>query len=361
MLAEDRGTVPVRGITVIGDLSHPGSNSKTLRDFISSLEDAGIPWQSFNTRFKPLVPESDYRRFVTPPGEFDIRRYTHIVEMFRSPLPANPVKCRARIAFWEGEYGICEVWPYLRGTDPVIAMSDFNLEYFRREFGAENVRKILYPLRPVKAAVAARTDRRFTVLFTFDFGSFRRKNPHAAMRAFAKAFPVERDVLLRFKTMGAKTHRRELEELRALASDLGIADRFEVIAEYLPHDELYSLTANCDVYISLHRGEGFGIGMAEAMLFAKPVVATGWSANAEFVREGVALPVRYRMVSVRANEYFESMREWAEADVDDAAAKLRRLYEDPQYRSELGAKAKAFVEEHFSIDRFRESVDAFLG
>ena len=369
LLRERTETRPVRGITVIGDLSCGASNSKTLRDFILSLRDAGIPCQTYNTRLRPLIPESEFRDLETPREEFDIRKYTHIVEMFRSPLPWNPVKVRARIAFWEGEHGILDVWPWLAGSDPVIGMSDFNVSYFRRELKGTKVCKILYPLRRIRVEPrpAAEIRRRFglaaddfVVFFNFDFGSFRRKNPHAAIRAFARAFADVPDARLVFKTMGARTHAAEVAELRALAAAEGVADRFNLITDYLPHEELYGLTNACDVYLSLHRGEGFGIGMAEAMLFGKPVVATDWSASTEFVREGVACPVPFRLVPVRADEYFVSMGEWAEADVDSAAQTLRRLHDDPVGRKALGERARAFVNDHFSIENFKASVEAFL-
>lgn len=360
---------PVRGVTLIGDFRQCSSNSKTNRDFAHALKEAGIPFQTFATDYSITVPERDYADILTPKSEFELRKYTHVVEMFRSPLPPGLVPKRARIAFWEGEHGILEVWPFLAGSDPIIGMSDFNVEYFRKELPEAKTYKILYPLRPIDVAMPSCAEVRqrfgladddFVVFFNFDFGSFKRKNPHASIRAFAAAFRDIPEAKLVFKTMGAKTHRKELSELKNLAERTGISRRFIVIEEYLPHDVLYALTAACDVYISLHRGEGFGLGMAEAMLFGKPVVATGWSANMEFTRKGVALPVPYTLVPVKPDEYFTSMREWAEAEVPAAAEALRRLYDDPEYRRELGAKAKAFMEEHFSISNFKRSVDEFL-
>jgi glycosyltransferase involved in cell wall biosynthesis len=200
----------------------------------------------------------------------------------------------------------------------------------------------------------------FMVLFTFDFGSYKRKNPIAAMRAFAKSLAATPDAKLVFKTMGAKSHPVLVAELEREAARLGISSKFRLITEYLPHAELYGLTAACDVYISLHRGEGFGLGMAEAMLMGKPVIATGWSANTEFCKEGSAFPVPYQLVPVKPDEYFTSMKEWAEADVDAAATILRRCYDVPALRMEVGARGKAFVENHFSNENFKKSVEAFL-
>ena len=198
------------------------------------------------------------------------------------------------------------------------------------------------------------------VLFTFDFGSYKRKNPLATMRAFAKALANARDAKLVFKTMGAKNHPLEVAEIRREAAMLGISDKFKLITDYLPHAELYGLTAACDVYMSLHRGEGFGIGMAEAMLMGKPVIATDWSANTEFCHPGASFPIPYKLVPVKPDEYFVSMREWAEADIDAAANALRSCYDTPAFCREIGEKGRQFVEDHFSIANFKKSVDAFL-
>ena len=366
--ALDVNALPMRGITLIGEFKHGASNSKTNRDFAHALKDAGIPFQTYSIDRSASVPESDYVDIMTPVDEFRLHKYTHVIEMFRSPLPRELVERRARIAFWEGEHGILDVWPFLSGSDPVIGMSDFNVEYFKREFKAP-VYKILYPLRKIDVSMPSREAIRdrfcighgdFMVLFTFDFGSYRRKNPLAAIRAFANAFPGAMDARLVFKTMGARSHTAELAEVKREAAELGVADRFTVITEYLPHAELYGLTNACDVYISLHRGEGFGIGMAEAMLMGRPVVATDWSANTEFCRPGSSVPVKYSLAPVKPSDYFPSMQEWAEPDIDDAARHLRECYDNREMAAEVGARGKAFVEEHFSTANFKASVEAFL-
>lgn len=369
MLAEDRRTVPQRGITVIADLSSGGSISKTTRDFIFSLKDAGIPWQSFDTRRLGKIAQSEYADMITPEAEFDIRKYDHIVEMFSSPLPKCPVKCRARIAFWEGEHGILDVWPFLDNGDPVIAMSDFNYAYFRRELLHSKACKILYPLRRItrEPPPAAEVRKRFGIglddfvaFYNFDLGSFCRKNPKAVMEAFAKGLKLRKDARLVFKTMGASAHKDRVAELEACAAELGVSDRFVMITEYLPHELLYGLTAACDVYVSLHRGEGFGLGMAEAMLFGKPVIATGWSSNVEFCPPEGSFLVPYRMVPIKDGEFFASMKEWAEADVDVAAEALARCYSDRELCRTVGERGRKFVEERFSIANFRKSVEDFL-
>ncbi len=366
----DADATPVRGITLIGDFKTGSSNTKTNRDFAHALKDAGIPFQTFSVDRACTVPESEYADILTPESEFRLHKYTHVIEMFRSPLPRHLVKNRARIAFWEGEHGMFDVWPFLRGDDALIAMSDFNYEYFKRAAPGVPVHKILYPLRRIDVAVPPADEVRrrfglvpddFVVFFNFDFGSYKRKNVLATVRAFAQAFRDEPRAKLVFKVKEASTHAAQLAEVRATASALGVADRLVVITEFLPHALLYGLTAACDVYVSLHKGEGFGIGMAEAMLFGKPVVATDWSANTEFCVPGASCPVPYKLVPVQADEYFTAMKEWAEADVDAAAKALRALHDDPACRAKIGAAGKAFIEEHFSNANFKKTVDAFLG
>ena len=369
LAAMDADAVPERGITLIGDFKEGASNSKTNRDFAHALKDAGIPFQTYSVDRRCTIPREDYEDILTPESEFRLHRYTHVIEMFRSPLPRGLVKNRARIAFWEGEHGMFDVWPFLRGKDPIIGMSDFNVEYFRRNPDGAPVYKILYPLRKIDVKLPSVFEVRsrfgiaenaFVVFFNFDFGSYKRKNPLAAIKAFARAFRENPNCRLIFKVQGTKNHTTELAEVWSAAEAEGIRGQMQVITDYLSHGLLYGLTSACDVYLSLHHGEGFGIGMAEAMLFGKPVVATDWSANTEFCQKGCSIPIPYRLIPVKQGEYFEAMKVWADPDVDAAADALRELYANPGLRESLGRNAKTFIREHFSVSRFKQSVEAFL-
>ena len=139
---------PQTGITVVGALSNRGSLNKTLRDFCFSLKDAGIPFQTWDLGSHAVPPE-DVDSILTPEKEFRISRYTHLVEMIRSPVPDGIVKNRGRIVFWEFESGLLQGYPVLmeRAGD-IIGMSDFNFDYYSHVFaGKREVTKILYPLR----------------------------------------------------------------------------------------------------------------------------------------------------------------------------------------------------------------------
>ena len=372
LVRRSRVKEPERGITVIGEMTGRVSLSKVLRDFILNLKAAGIPCQAYDTLLKPQIPPADIEGIVTPLEEFDIGRYSHIVMMYRSPLDESlvPNLSCARIAFHESEHGIHETAPYLRESgDAIIAMSDFNFNYYKRVFPNQSVHKIIYPFRFKRKDATPRNEMRakygmgvddFVVFFNFDFGSYYRKNISAALKAFALAFRGDESAKLLFKTKGATANKRQVADMERLVTELGIDRQFIHIPQYLPRADVDGLTEACDVFLSLHKAEGFGMGMAEAMSQGKPVVATNWSANTEFCREDTAWCIPYHMVPILSHEYMVSMKEWAEADAEAAAAALREIRSNPELVAERTAKGKQFMQEHFSIANFKKSVEAFL-
>ena len=370
--AASRRESPERGITVVGNLRSQEGLSKTLRDFVWSLRDAGIPFQTYDTTSKPAVPASDTVGLITPQGEFDLHRYSHMVMMYRSPL--NKEMCAGhavgRIAFHDSAHGVHSTMPFLKASgDAIIAMSDFNYVYFKKAFAGQEVWKIKYPFRFRLGNATPRDELRkkygikeddFVVFFNFDFGSYYRKNIPAALEAFALAFKGDASARLVFKTMGAKKNPKQVREMMAKAGELGISGQFLHISEYLPRADLDGLTGASDVYLSLHKSEGFGLGMAEAMSQGKPVVATAWSANTEFCREDTAWCVPYKMVPILPHEYPPSMVEWAQADVQAAARMLKEIRDDPAAAREKAERGKAFMESYYSIANFKRDVDSFL-
>ena len=364
---------PMRGITIVGDLTERSSLSKTLRDFVWCLKDAGIPYQTYDTTWRPAIPEVDMVNLVTPPDKFNLHRYTHFVVMYRSPLTEEMTKGHTvgRIVFHEGEHGIHEAIPFLREShDEIIAMSDFNYDYFNAAFSEQKVWKITYPFRFKLGKTTNRNALRkkygiaeddFVVFFNFDFGSYYRKNIPAALTAFALAFKGDISAKLVFKTKGAGKNKRQVAEMGSKIEELGLGSQFIHITDFLSRADLDGLTEASDVYLSLHKAEGFGLGMAEAMSQGKPVVATNWSANTEFCKSDTAWCIPYGMTPILPHEYPESMKEWAEADVDAAAAALIEIRNNPEKARERALHGKAFMEEHFSIANFKADVEKMLG
>lgn len=364
---------PERGVTVVGPFSDKGSLCKVLRDFCFSLRDAGIPFQTFDLGSNS-VPGEDVVPILTKREDFRIAKYTHLVEMISSPVPDGIVRNRGRIVFWEFESGLLQGYPVLmeRAGD-VIGMSDFNYNYYRRVFdGKRNVRKILYPLRVSGEAELSMQDARlkfgipgnaFAVFYNFSYKSgLDRKNPEGAIRAFAKALSGRKDALMVLKTVASSEYPERVQELRGLVDELRIADKVKFFDDYLTQRDVLNMTNACDVYLSLHRAEGFGLGIAEAMSLGKPVIVTDYSSTTEFCDASNSIPVGYAIVKMGAsdNKLYSAAEKWAEPDVDEAAQALSRLYADPKLRAALGTAARESILAQYSVSNFRESVLSYL-
>jgi glycosyltransferase involved in cell wall biosynthesis len=144
----------------------------------------------------------------------------------------------------------------------------------------------------------------------------------------------------------------DLAVLRAAVAD---AANIRIEARTLPAADAHALTACADVVLSLHRSEGFGLVPAEAMLLGKPVVATDWSATAEFIDASVGLPVPYTLIpAVDPRGVFEAPGAvWAEADIGAAAAALRGLAENAGRRTMLGEAARMAAARRFTSEPLR--------
>ncbi len=202
--------------------------------------------------------------------------------------------------------------------------------------------------RPAAAWSVIGEPGRFTFLFVFDLNSTSaRKNPFGVIEAYREAFSPEEGTQLIIKTIHSELHRMEFAELQGAAGerpDITVLDR------YLKEGEQAALMAACDCYVSLHRSEGFGLTIAEAMALGKPAIATGFSGNTDFMAPGNSHPVRYTITAVTPGTgiYPETGR-WAEPDIDHAVALMRQVVGDPDGAAEMGAQAAADIARDFSV------------
>jgi glycosyltransferase involved in cell wall biosynthesis len=186
---------------------------------------------------------------------------------------------------------------------------------------------------------------KFLFCFSFDFRSFAaRKNPLAAVAAFRRAFPRrDASAALLLKTIGSDWKPEERDSLlEAIRGD----PRILLIDREFTRPRAIALLALSDCFLSLHRSEGFGRGPAEAMLLGKPVIVTDYSGTRDFATSETALLVDYELVPVGAEEYPGAREQvWAEADIDDAAAAMRRLARDRALAERLGNAGRARIRE----------------
>jgi glycosyltransferase involved in cell wall biosynthesis len=163
----------------------------------------------------------------------------------------------------------------------------------------------------------------FVFLFSFNYESiFLRKNPVGLITAFGKAFFDRDDVWLVLKTSHGDRYPRERAELHDAAQAVR---NVSVLESSLPAGDYHALYAACDAYASLHRAEGFGLTIAEAMAFGKPVIATGYSGNLEFMRPEDSYLVPWSPTPIPEGLPYPAGSLWAEPDLDEAARLMRSV------------------------------------
>ena len=260
--------------------------------------------------------------------------------------------------FWEASVFRPAERAALRFLDEVWVPS----EYVRRavEPGA-NVPVHVVPIPVEERRVRSRSRAElglptgFLFLFVFDFVSAQRKNPLAVVDAFRRAFGPEDGASLVLKSINGRERKPHLlEELTAAAA--GRPD-IQVRDGYVSVEERDALFAASDCYVSLHRSEGFGLTMAEAMSHAKPVIATGYSGNLDFMSDDSAYLVPYRLVPIPADWWaYSPDAEWAEPDIESACRLMRLVYENQTEARFRGALGREDVLRRFSIARSAEFV-----
>jgi glycosyltransferase involved in cell wall biosynthesis len=225
------------------------------------------------------------------------------------------------------------------------------------------VRVLPHPvaIRPNSSRERLRQDGVFKVLSVFNSASgFARKNPLATVRAFRRAFDHDQGAHLTIKASNLSTFK---EGARALAEAVEGRSNISVLDEIINPSELDTLYTEADVVMSLHRAEGFGLTLAEAMLRGLPVVATDWSGNIDFLTEMTGAPIAYSLLPAKDPQrtYHYPDMTWAEADVNAAAKALWRLRADPGLRTRLGTEAARYSRQTWSAAAYGSAVRTYLG
>ncbi|MCR4317522.1 MAG: glycosyltransferase family 4 protein [Planctomycetes bacterium] len=247
------------------------------------------------------------------------------------------------------------VWArQLEAFDEVWALSTFTADSIRKAVSIP-VKAIPDAVEPKISNYVSRRyfgiqESSFVFMFSFDFTSYiERKNPYAVLDAFKIAARELgfADIRLVIKLNG--TAQRPDDFIRFTDAISEYKERVTIIDKVLSANEMKNLIRVCDCYVSLHRSEGFGFGMAEAMYFGKPVIGTGYSGNLDFMNDENSLLVPYKLVDVPDGAYpYSANQQWAEPDVHAAAEYMISLATEPSLVREVGERASRFMRVHFS-------------
>lgn len=348
-----RPPIPERvdGVNIAGYMAAENGVGEAARGLASAFDAAGIPKTVLTYR----NTRSRQGHAAVEPGGDDVAHDVNVVcvnadqlPTFRDDVPELWDDERYTVAVW--------AWEIERLPKEMVDAIDHVAEIWTySEHSARAVRphtdKPVFVCPPpiARPRPQGRTRKElglpdgFCFLFCFDFDSvFDRKNPIAVVEAFRRAFPTPCGPQLVIKSVRGEAHPDDLMRLRGAAA--GRAD-VHVIDGYLDAPDHAALMAACDAYVSLHRAEGFGLTIAEAMSLGKPVIATGYSGNLEFMDETNSWLVAYRPVPVgEGRDPYPADGWWAEPDLEAAAVAMREVVDDPQAAHERGARAAADIE-----------------
>ena len=265
-----------------------------------------------------------------------------------------PQVYRVGFWFWELERMPRHWMEKAQWCDEIWAATDFVADAIRRDVTDRPVIKMRTPvLAPTlerhysRAEFGLREDC-CLFMFSFSYASFAsRKNPHATIRAFQLAFPLGTEsVQLLIKSSPNDLFAGVHDGLvRLTAAD----PRIIFIHQHLTREQISGLQSTIDCYVSLHRSEGLGLGLAECMAQGKPVIATGYSGNLEFMNAHNSFLVDYELIAVQPGEYPDHNEQvWANPSTAHAAALMRGVYDDPEHTRAVGRRGAQHIAEHFS-------------
>ncbi len=341
------GELLQNGVNVLGHFSYPSGLRTSTEAVVMGLNEVGFESSQRNVRVSLRKNDPVHHLFdglelfdttiihVQPEPFFG---ETYALSGLAERLPRT-----RRIAYWYWEFdSVPDSWRRCAdNVDEIWTANEFIAKGLREKF-KQPVHAFMPGLTLPEFKQQPRShfdldDDVFIFTFVFHMSSvMERKNPQALIAAFNRAFSEADNVMLVIKTSFGEQHPTQLKELQSAANK-----RIKIIDEVWSQTDTLGLIGCTDVYISLHRSEGLGLTMAEAMLMAKPVIGTRYSGNLEFMNDRNSLLVDYDLIELD-KEYppYKKGMSWANPSVTHAAQLMRQLYDNPEQAKALGLFAQ---------------------
>jgi glycosyltransferase involved in cell wall biosynthesis len=351
---------PVSGLAVVGELSRASGLGEAARLSLAALDRIGVPGYALD--IGALLPGdgADATAGVLPPDGVPLLLHVNppLLPMVLSRLPRRLLRGRRIIAQWAWELPV--VPPEWRDGVAFVhelwAPSNFTAAALEPLLPG-HVTPVVHPLAIVppvpsgldRAAFSLPADA-VVVLVSFNLASsLVRKNPLGAIAAFRSAFGDRPDRLLVLK-LGNPGHWPD--DFKRVQDAVANVANMRIITQTMPAADAHALTAAADIVLSLHRSEGFGLVPAEAMLLGRPVIATGWSGNMDFMDHDSAELIDAKLIPAidPRGIYQVPGAVWADPDQAQAIAALRRLADDPSRRAQLGAAGRAIALRRLGVE-----------
>lgn len=341
---------PRPGVNLVGYLDSGRGLGEAGRQIRAALAQAGI-------ETAPVAVPAEADGLAAALGSLAAEDHPHDLNLFCLNADMMPAAVAAAgpkffagrrsvgLWFWEVS-AFPERW--LRSFDALdeVWVASGHVAAALRPVSPVPVRTVRMPIVPAPPARASRAElgmpEGFCFLFVFDYRSvFARKNPLGAVRAFCRAFAPGEGPSLAIKSVAGESFPAEREELRAAAAE---RPEIHLLEGTVSAAEKNAMIASCDCYLSLHRSEGLGLTIGEAMYFGRPTIATGYSGNLDFMTAWNSFPVRFELTPVGPGAGpYPAWAEWAEPDLDHAAKLMRRVHRRPRLAAVRGRWAAAGI------------------
>jgi len=354
---------PKPGVNVVGYLSDERGVGEAARQLLTALRSSEIPVAEVDA-------PADAKKIAGALGGLGYEDYPYdfnllCVNADMLPLVAKGLGPRffegrhsAGIWFWEVSHFPEEQRHAFDNVNEVWVASEHVAEALR-PLSPKPVQTFRVPIVPGEPAEATRAElgmpEGFCFLYLFDYRSvFKRKNPLGLVEAFRRAFEPGEGPSLVIKSIGGD---RFQAERRALAAAVADRPELQLIEDMVSKGMKDAMIASCDCYVSLHRSEGLGLTMGEAMYFGKPVIATAYSGNLDFMTAENSYLVPHTMVEIGPDAApYPADKEWAEPDLDRAAELMQQVFRNPQEAAQRGAQAAEDIRRTHSPEAAAETI-----
>ena len=334
------------GINLIGNFNRIQSLSFHTEEVAKYLRGIELKFSVWDNSISFSEINSDSRFELSSEIYQDLSLYivngNHMQELHRN-LPVNFEKTKKKIGWWTWETNKLS-YDYMKGldyVDEIWAVSNYVRDVIKN-YTNKNIEVCHVPLNfdlLDEALLHSNSDLNFDYfIYSFDFLSdFERKNPIDVIKAFSNVFGNNSKVKLIIKSINGQSNLLQYNKLAQLVTSY---NNVILISESLSTIELYKLIKNSIGFISLHRSEGFGMHLAESLYLDKPVIATNYSGNIDFMKTENSFLVPYKLVEINStSSYYSAEAVWAEPDIQSASEKIKYVFDN--YKSfPTGQKAQ---------------------
>lgn len=349
-------SIESNGINISGYFRGLFGVAESARSFVRSVKSAGIPHVLNN-----VSPESqgNYDNTLTKFEKSNPYSINLVVvnadqvDVFYNTVGADYFRGKYNIAIWAWELpNFPSMW--IRSQeyfDEIWVLSNFVAGSLAKSLSIPVIRMTCSIEIDETKLVKDRkkfglSEDSFVFLYIFDFLSvFERKNPLALVEAFNKAFTSNEKVTLVLKIINGSKFPTNYAKLKKLCDKKNVI----LIDEHFEKDDILSLIASCDSYVSLHRSEGTGLTLAEAMYARKPVIATAYGGNTDFMNINNSFLVKYRLVELEMDYGpYKKGNFWAEPDVNHAAQLMKYVFENQNEAKNVAERGKNFIKQNMN-------------